>query len=147
MTDKEIVAKYGRSEQGNFGATDTIGVPHPYMIGVEHVGHAADHFGGMLSKEAVEDAERKGVAHCGWKDCQLKFAEHKQALVVECLADMRDLVDSKKMNAELHAYLLKHKEAATADHFEGFAFLDKRKEKGNGKEDTKPAKEDTSPQA
>ena len=131
MTDKEIIAKYGRSEQGNFGAIDTIGVPHSYVIGPGHVVHASDHFGGMLSREAIEDAERKHVTGCQWQNrqlqrCQLPLAEHKQALLVECPADMRDPGDPKKMNAELHAYLLKHKEASIADGFDGFAFLDKR---------------------
>ena len=45
---RKLKARYGASEQGNFAVIDTIGVPHPYMIGPKHVAYASDFRGGIL---------------------------------------------------------------------------------------------------
>lgn len=41
---------------------ETITTPHPYCITPKHVAHAADHFGGLLTAEAIENAENSGAA-------------------------------------------------------------------------------------
>jgi len=123
MTDQRTIdlrARYGASEQGNFYVCDTIGVPHPYCITGKHVAHAADHFGGMLGKEAIEDAERDD-ATCGVRGCTLTFAEHETALLVACRVEIKG--DDGKAHPELHAYLLAVKERCEADRYAGFAFV------------------------
>lgn len=122
MSDKEqkLLDRYGKSEQGNFYVFDTIGVPHTYCIGSKHITHAADYFSGMLSKEAIIDAEKKG-AKCGMRGCQLSYEEHKQALLVKCEASMSD--DDGKAVPELHAYLLKSKPLCEEDKYAGFGFI------------------------
>lgn len=124
-TYDELNARYGQSEHRHFWVMDTIGVPHPYMIGAKHVAHASDHFSGMLGKEAIEDAERKGIAQCEICKGDLAFAEHETALLVGCTEDLN--VADGKVNPELHAYLLKCKPLCEADHYAGFAFKDMRK--------------------
>jgi hypothetical protein len=124
MSDKEkLAARYGKSEQGNFFVCDTIGVPHPYCITDKHVTLAADNFSGILSKEAIENAEKHG-AKCGICKGKLSFAQHEQALLVECRVDMKQ--EDGSANPELHAYLLKCKEMCEQDKYAGFAFLDRR---------------------
>jgi hypothetical protein len=122
MTDEKLKA-YGKSEQGNFEAIDTIGVPHPYVITPHHVGVASDNFCGMLGKEAIEECERRGHG-CGMKIngeyCRLSFAQHEQAVLVGCSAELKDTAG--KINPELHAWLLKIKDQAEKDGFAGFAF-------------------------
>lgn len=116
--------KYGRSEKGMFEAIDSIGVPHPYCVGPRHVGHAADHFGGRLGKEAIESGERCGIGCCT-PECQLCFSEHEQALVIACYKELKDA--EGKADPELHQYLLKIKEMAVENGYAGFVFWDKRK--------------------
>lgn len=112
MTD---LTKYPRTSQ--FYIKDTIPLPHPYMITPRHVAIAADRHGGMLGKEAIEDAERRGI-HCGQRGCTLSLAEHEQALLV-AVRDNRALKDIP----ELKDYLLSIKDMATQDGFAGFAFI------------------------
>jgi len=114
--------EYGQSEHGNFKVIDTIGVPHPYCITERHVRIAADKFHGVLSDEAIRAVE-KGVAKCGVKGCNLSYDEHETALLIECRQDIQD-------NDELHQYLLAVKDEAEANHYAGFAFLDKREDSG-----------------
>jgi len=118
-----IKGEYGESEQGNFKVVDTIGVPHPYCITNRHVAHASDNFMGRLGNEAIESAERSG-AKCGVKGCNLSFSEHEQALLVSCEKDMQG--EDGKADPELHKYLLKIKDEATANGYAGFAFKDDR---------------------
>lgn len=109
---------YGSSEQGNFTVIDTIGVPHPYCITPKHVAWAADHHCGMLTKDAIREAEERGGAKCDI--CRkagsvLSIDEHEQALLVECKQETKD-------NKELHAYLLRIKDDAEQGGYAGFAF-------------------------
>ena len=120
-----IKGNYGKSENGNFEVTDSIGVPHPYVIGPEHVAYASDNHGGMLWTTAIIEGEKLGIT-CKAKGCNLIYSQHEQALLVTCRADLHDAEDMKKTNPELQAYLLKIKEEAEANNYAGFAFLDKR---------------------
>ena len=114
--------EYMVSAQGNFKVVDTIGVPHPYMIGAKHVGYAADHHMGMLGKEAIIEGEKQGIT-CEMKGCALTYDEHKQAILIGCKAEI-------KGNDELLDYLLAIKELAENNGFAGFTFLKQFKEEG-----------------
>lgn len=113
--DKAKLKKYGKSAKGNFYPIDTIGVPHPYCITPRHVGWASDHHSGMLGADAIMDAEKNGHAVCDTCKGKLSWEEHKQAILIECKKDIKD-------NKELKDYLLKIKDKAIKDKFEGFAF-------------------------
>lgn len=122
MPKIDEVKAAGESEQGNFYVKDSIGVPHPYVIGAKHVAHAADHHGGMLGEAAIESGERKGIV-CECCKGKLTYKQHEQAILIGCkVATM----DGDKANPELHAYLLKLKPLAEQHGFAGFAFLDER---------------------
>lgn len=121
---EELQAKFGRSEGGKFYPIDTMGIPHLYCIGSRHVVHASDHFGGMLGEAAIESAEKAGVK-CGMRGCTLSYKQHEKALLIACDEPLTD--HAGKAHPELHAYLLKIKEQATAEGFAGFAFLDRTK--------------------
>ena len=115
------ITTYPQSVNGNFFIKDTIGVPHPFCIGSGHVAHASDHFSGRLGAEAIEDYERKRQRpSCCMKNCNLSFAEHKQALVVGCKKDFKTDKDAEE---ELHQYLLCTIGRATEDGMAGFAFI------------------------
>lgn len=107
------LTKYPKTEL--FEAVDTIGVPHPYWITDKHVAHAADHFYGILGKEAIIGAERVGAVCdiCKANGEFLSFEQHKQALLIKC---------KKEDKEALHKYLLSIKDQAVADKFAGFAF-------------------------
>jgi hypothetical protein len=120
---KKLTERYGKSEAGNFFVMDTIGVPHPFTVGPAHITHAQK-FGGVLSKECIEDLERTTKqSSCLHRGCRLKLEEHNQALLIECRADMKS---DGKINPELHAYLLAAKPLAEEDKYAGFAFVDRR---------------------
>lgn len=112
--------KYGESANGNYRVKDSIGVPHPYMIGARHVGHAADNFGGRLGKEAIESAEEQGIKCCVCKG-ELSYAEHEQALLVESDKDHKG---HETLQAELQTWLKSICDMATSDGYAGFAFLE-----------------------
>lgn len=120
MKSKHIRGEYGTSDAGNFTVVDTIGVPHPFVIGPKHVEIASDRFGGKLGTPAIEEAEKQGVRCYGGERtqdrCQLTYAQHEQALLVECKTEMKD-------NKELHAYLLSIKDEATKQGYAGFTFV------------------------
>jgi len=127
MEEKET-KKYGKSKNGNFYVKDSIGVPHPYMIGTKNVEIASDEFSGMLGEPAIKRAEEKGV-YCGIcvravregkQPKILSYEEHKQALVIACKLDVQK---DEKTQKELHEYLLKIKDKATKNKFEGFVFM------------------------
>jgi len=128
---EKLAARYGKSEAGNYSVCDTIGVPHPYCIGAKHVVHASDHFSGMLGKEAILSAEKKGIK-CEVRGCQLSYEQHEQALLVECHAPLKGADDH--VTPELHEYLLKCKPLCEEDKYAGFAFLDRMKPSGLLKE-------------
>ena len=115
--NKEKLKKYPKTDK--FECIDTLGVPHPYCVGARHVGHAADHHGGMLGKEAIESGERQGI-RCCMRDCNLDYAGHETAVLIE-VDDDRDLQDID----ELNPYLLSIKALAEADGAAGFAFKQK----------------------
>ena len=119
-----IKGEYGESEHGNFKVEDTIGVPHPYCIGVRHDQHASDHFDGMLNDASISSAEREGIHCCECKGT-LKYEEHKLALLVYCYAEFKDA--DRKVKPELQTYLLSIKEEAKKNGYAGFAFIRKRK--------------------
>lgn len=120
MIEREKLREtFGTSEHGNFFVIDSTGVPHPYMIGAKHVGHAADHFGGSLGRDCIEDGEKKGI-RCETRGCTLPYDKHEQALVVKCLAEIKD--SEGKAVPELHAYLFRIKDLATELKYVGFVF-------------------------
>lgn len=112
----EKLKKYPKTE--SFEVIDSIGVPHPYCITPKHVAWAADHCCGMLSKEAIIEAEAHG-ARCDICKGKLKYDEHQQALLVECKKDIHTDVNAKE---ELKEYLLSIKTMAEEDKYAGFAF-------------------------
>jgi hypothetical protein len=118
MKPEEIIVRYGRSEHGNFGAIDQIGVPHAYTIGPRHVEHAAKRFSGVLGTACIEDGEKSGI-RCYHPKCRLTLAEHEQALLVECLVPPPD------HKTEIEAYLKSVLPWCEEDKFVGFTFLRK----------------------
>lgn len=119
MSESKFKGNYGESSNGNFKVIDTIGVPHPYMITNKHVCWAADHHMGMLDTYAIESAEKQGIK-CGMRGCNLTYAEHEQALIVEC---HQELQLNGKTNPELHEYLLSIKDECESNGYAGFAFM------------------------
>jgi hypothetical protein len=121
MADKvKLAERYGASEHGNYYVIDTMGVPHPYVIGARHVGHAADRFGGVLGDAAIRSGEMAGI-HCAMKGCKLSYDQHEKAALVCCKVEGNGA--DGKINAELHDYLIKVKPLAEEDHYAGFAFI------------------------
>lgn len=121
---KDKLARYGKSEHGNFEVVDTIAVPHPYCIGAKHVVFAADHHGAVINEHVIEQAERNGI-FCETCKGKLKFADHKQALLVRCKGDLQAHDDhgNLKPHPELKDYLDKSLPLCEADGYVGFAFL------------------------
>ncbi len=122
MDIEKLKARYGASEHGNFAVVDTIGVPHPYMIGAKHVAHASDHFGGMLGEAAIEDGEKRGI-RCAMRGCQLSYKQHEPALLVACKLSLESQQSEGEPRSELHEYLLKCKPLCEEDKYVGFAFM------------------------
>lgn len=120
---KKLKERYGASENGNYFAVDTIGVPHPYCITPGHVSVAQD-FSGIISEEAILTAEASGRARCGTCWGKLSFKEHELALLIRCMKDLKD--KDNKPDPELHEYLKKCVPLCEEDHYAGFAFLDGR---------------------
>ena len=111
---EERLKKYPSTDL--YKVVDTIGVPHLYCITSRHVAEASDHFSGILGKEAIESAEKKGVT-CGICKGQFKFSEHETALLIEV-----NFAGELKDAPGLKEYLLSIKDMTEADHFCGFAF-------------------------
>jgi hypothetical protein len=128
VSDEERTAKlrarYGASDGGNYRVVDTIHVPHPYCVGTAHVAHAADNFCGRLGAEAIEDAERRGIARCEACSGRLRWDQHETALLISCRREIKG--SDGQATPELHAYLLRCKPLCEADGFAGFSFLDER---------------------
>lgn len=117
MTEQEL-KKYPATEL--YRVRDTIGVPHPYCIGPHHVAVASDHHSGMLTREAIEDAEKRGHFCCICKG-KLRYAEHETALLigVKFKGELKDAPG-------LRDYLLSIVEMSKADKMAGFAFIQER---------------------
>jgi hypothetical protein len=90
--------------------------PHPYTIGPRHVVHAADHFSGLLSENAIRSYEKQG-GHCADKGCRLSYAEHKSEDIL-MLNLSRDL-----SNYEAAQALFPLKKLAEDEGIAGFGFL------------------------
>lgn len=114
-------------------------LPHPYCITPDHVGHAADHFGGMLGKEAIESLEKsKGQGCCGmyegprggcdtrsrygYSKCMLLYDEHvtQKILLVKLTRDLG--------NKEASAEIFKAKALMVKKGYEGIGFTNLDKE-------------------
>ncbi len=130
MSDgKPFKGDYGESADGNFRVVDIITTPHPYCITARHVVLAADHFRGILGKEAMKEADRLGI-RCGVKDCYLLYEDHQTALLVDCDIEMKG--EDGKATPELYDYLLKCKLECENHGYAGFAFKESSKLKGGG---------------
>lgn len=133
MTDsQELIQTYGQSEQGNFKIIDTIGVPHSYCINQLHLKYNTSMY---LGEEQIVRMERDhNNVRCD--TCKklnrkegtqiLLWNEHKKALLVECLIEATNK-DGHIMIPELHQYLLKVKDLATKNGYEGFGFIRRSK--------------------
>ena len=104
-----------------FKIVNTLGMPHPFMIGSKHVKYASNNHNGILGSKAIRAYEKKKGPSCCMKGCNLSYDEHKQVLLVE--------VDSQeKLNdvPGLQEYL---QECVTLfdkpDEYEGFSFIKK----------------------
>jgi len=99
-----------------------ITLPHPFVIGGQHIAIASDHFLGMLTKEAVEFAEVRGV-RCQHTGCLLKYAEH-ETMIAGIIAIVNRPENLSEVEG-LHDYLLAIKDKAQELNIYGFAFIDK----------------------
>lgn len=143
MSDTIDITKYNDvfKVKGLFTAehVHTFTQPHPFCVTPQHVGHASDHFSGMLGSDAILDLEKKtqkpscgmyvsddGKVHNGYKrgyhKCDLMYDEHvsKNVLIVKLTRDMT--------NAEAGTALCEVKPMMEADKFEGVGFLNLNKE-------------------
>ena len=94
--------------------------PHPFMIGPRHVGWAADHFFGMLSSDAIEDAEKHGIT-CAHRNCQLKHHEH----TYDTVCFVRLTTETTQLNEAQRDELVKLKDLFAEENVkcDGFAFI------------------------
>lgn len=112
--------KYPESANGNYKVVDTIGVPHTYCIGKKLLEFTSEHWGGILGAPAIEDAEKHGIycEICTNKyGTPLSYAEHKQALLIECKGEIDPVPE------ELKTYLESIKEECEKNGYVGFAFM------------------------
>lgn len=102
---------------------DKVSMPHPYCITPKHVEWAAGYYGGILSAEAIEDAEKHGAccdicrqSHQGI----LPYHKHESLLTlfIKIPVGIRDL----NKIAGLHDYLYENKAAFEQLGIKGFAF-------------------------
>lgn len=131
MEEKKL-KEYGESEQGNFKVKDSIGIPHPYMITPKHLEFNGDNM--YLDIEKAENNSKQAYPNDIFKQavcdiCKhnfrkgsqpkiLSYAEHGQALLINCKKDFKG-----KAKAELKKYLFKIKAKAEKENFKGFSFL------------------------
>lgn len=99
-----------------------ITIPHPYMITPRHVSWAADHWGGMLSADAIRDAEKKNGAMCDIcraRGQSLTYDQHETQTTLFIIVPQ-----NTDLNAVpgLHAYLWQHKDRFISLGIDGFAF-------------------------
>ncbi len=109
----EKIKKYPKTDL--YEVVDTIGVPHAYTIGADHVADAADNHGGRLGEETMRKIQ------CAHRGCRLTFDQHEKALVVKCKTDLKD--------ERLREYLKSIAEMCSNDGFVGFVFIDGKQEK------------------
>lgn len=113
--NEELMKEYGWSKNSNFRVVDTIGVPHPFVIGTKHVVHAYDNHGGMLG-----EATMKAIPCDG---CHQPYDKHETALLVQCLIDVKN--DTKEAK-ELTAYMKQcmEKQHFKDNEYKGFVLMD-----------------------
>jgi hypothetical protein len=130
--NEELIKTYGRSEKGNFGVVDTMPEKHAYCIGAKHVGHASDHFSGILGDDAIRDGEEKKGIYCATCEAAFKrrdtnkimtWDEHKTGLLVQCKVKP---TNENQEGKELQTYM---KKCTENKHFKkggyiGFLLLD-----------------------
>ena len=133
MTDKELnaFAFIPLPPDGSafrFPRVTTITQPHPYCIGPRHVTYTSGKCGGMLTQDAIRDAERYGRAHCMTGECHLPYDEHKSQLAA-VLVVQNNALKSLTDIPGLIAWLLSVKDIATANGIEGFMFPTEEQER------------------
>jgi hypothetical protein len=126
----------------SFGLVEikVVSMPHPYCITPGHVAYAADHYSGMLSKDAIREAEKTGACCDTCRKNAIREAEKTGAYYDTCrksgngILSIDEHTDSltlfirvpqnKDLNAiaGLHTYLYSNKAAFVAMGIEGFAF-------------------------
>lgn len=107
----------------NLQKIDTVSLPHPYCITPKHIKIASDHFGGILDKAAIIEAEKRGAACdiCRTSGTILSYDKHESltTLFIEIPKEFqRDLNDCPG----LHGYLFTNKGAMENLGIQGFAF-------------------------
>jgi len=122
-----VKGDYGKSAKGHFRVIDSIGVPHPYCIGPEHLQYNDSIYIGAEQIRRMEKQHPTKV-HCMVKGCNLSYDEHEQGLIIECKVSMVDPNNNNNTRPELYNYLLQIKEEAEENGYVGFAFLDKTQE-------------------
>lgn len=101
---------------------ETISMPHPYCITPRHVAWASDHFGGLLSTDAIRDAEKHGAR------CDICAKSGRGILTVDQHENAVTLFirvpQNRDLNAipGLHSYLFNNKAQFVKLGIEGFAF-------------------------
>jgi len=117
---------------------EKILIPHPYCITPRHVEYASDHFGGILSEEAIREAEREVDAVCGICLKQfrehlipkiLPYDEHKEQVVL--FISVPDNDELEKLDG-LQEYLVAIKPKLEELHIDGVAFVNNVKNVKNG---------------
>lgn len=96
----------------------TFYLPHPYCISTQHVKHASNDFCGMLGREAIESAERKGIK-CWTCKGQYSYADHRAEQTLVIVVPQNKDLDAV---SGLHAYLLSIKPLAKSLGITSFAF-------------------------
>jgi hypothetical protein len=112
----------------SYWKVERVAMPHPYCITPKHVAWASDRHAGLLSKEAVRDAEERGGATCdicrvrvrdGRQPHVLSIDEHENAMTV-----FLQVEQSYDLNAidGLGPWLFEQKAEFEKLGIEGFAF-------------------------
>ncbi len=98
----------------------TVTIPHLYCITSKHRSYASDH-GGLLSKDAIREAERRGACCdiCRQRGQILTIDQHESFLSL-----IIRVPQNKDLNAVpgLHSYLYDNKPTFTEKGIQGFAF-------------------------
>lgn len=86
--------------------------PHPFMIGPNHVAHAADHHSGKLREETLK------AIPCAHKDCGLSYEDHTydRVLVLQLKKTIKD--------TEARDFLTTLIDDFKADKIDGFMFIE-----------------------
>ena len=107
-----------------------VSLPHPYCIGTGHVAHAANHFSGMLTEDAIRDAEKNGITCETCRDERRKGRSTKSVLSYDAHESQVTLFiaieDNEHLNSDankpMRDYIYGNKERFTALGIDSFAF-------------------------